>query len=791
MKKKETKLPKYIVVLTFLVLFLFNNKSYAQTTYEDSLYFTTVFQTPVYINRNFNPGIFYIHSFVQTRAGLFDSLNNLMKFGGSDYYGSYNNIQVRDMYPVDSINNTMNYYFSKNKINAYKQRDPIWSLPFSLNGKQSTTYCTYTPTTNTENPQSNKTAVLFITGSGTNNGTAMVRGEGYQNIYGFQKDSLATLGDVYIAIRPLIDFRAFVWDRVNSPAALNSEFPIPNQISSYLNGRGTPYGVNCLIESIALVKYLKSKYQRVIIAGLSYGGQYTTLNTLESAPEGALVSGGYTILVDETSQTNNYQMASFGSLFYSLNRDSVKNNIGKSTTEFLFSWGKDGDVYEESHLHATQNYFAALNNTQYYYDYGPHTFPPFQAFKNLFDSVNNRPSVRIRKTESICASGSAKILLTFCGQKPYHFDIYKDSIFFNSYLSTTDTFSVDINEAGNYKVKNLMDSNNIPGFNSDDYVFKPNSNIDVQLIRQDWICNTSQRNRFGLTGGQGPWDIYYRENGVSKSNIFYNSNLLDFFWTDGTYIIDSINNYGNCVKYINDTIVVNSNISKQEDLFNAISYNYELSKMQFTFKNYFNGFTKIVFTRDGILDSLPIQGNTLFLSNGNYQFTELKNGDDCSFPINLSYIIKKDPMDLSSIYMDNWQIKTDNPGSQYVWFYKGKAFDTTQLPSTRFVGNGIYEVEITNGAYVSRTKKGYFYKGQLVTYPNPFKNQFTLFIELPANERAILDIYDGSGRKIESMQIKNGINPISLKGTKKGGYILKVRYKGKGFNFDTMRMIKL
>ena len=411
MIKKNYKL--YIKILLFAIIFISSNKAcFAQITDTDSLYFTTVFKTPVYQDSYSASGVWYLYSPFNSRKALFDSLDNLMKFGVSDYYGANNNIKVGNLASVDSINSTMNYYYSLNPIWAYRQKDPVWELPFSLNGKKSTTYCTFTPSTNPDNSlhaaAMGKTAILFITGSGTNNGTEMVQGIGYQNFYGNQKDSLATLGDVYISIRPLIDFRAFVWDNNGDLKALNSEFPHPSQVTSYLNGRGTPYGLNSLIESIALVKYLKSKYQKVIIAGLSYGGIYTTLNAFESAPEGALVSGGYTIAIDEI-RDNDYQAASFGQLIFSLTRDSVKNNIEKSTTEFLFSWGRTGDIALETQLHYTENYFAGLNNTQYYYDYDPHTFPPFQAFKNLIDSIKNRPTVRVKETENQCSPSSAKM----------------------------------------------------------------------------------------------------------------------------------------------------------------------------------------------------------------------------------------------------------------------------------------------------------------------------------------------------------------------------------------------
>ena len=73
---------KYLITVTrYLAAFIFfsiGKIGYAQTSYNDSLYFATVFQTPVYQNYYDAPGIFYIQPFVQTRTGLFDSLDNLI-----------------------------------------------------------------------------------------------------------------------------------------------------------------------------------------------------------------------------------------------------------------------------------------------------------------------------------------------------------------------------------------------------------------------------------------------------------------------------------------------------------------------------------------------------------------------------------------------------------------------------------------------------------------------------------------------------------------------------------------
>jgi hypothetical protein len=54
-----------------------------------------------------------------------------------------------------------------------------------------------------------------------------------------------------------------------------------------------------------------------------------------------------------------------------------------------------------------------------------------------------------------------------------------------------------------------------------------------------------------------------------------------------------------------------------------------------------------------------------------------------------------------------------------------------------------------------------------------------------------LDVFDEAGKKIKSFEIVNGINIVNMEGIIKGVYILKVRYKGKGYSFDTLKMILL
>ena len=147
------------------------------------------------------------------------------------------------------------------------------------------------------------------------------------------------------------------------------------------------------------------------------------------------------------------------------------------------------------------------------------------------------------------------------------------------------------------------------GFNSDNYIFKPNSDIGITLSRQSWNCGpeVTLKKVYRFTGGQGPWDIYYRENGIAKSKIYNTSNIVEFNWGDGIYIIDSINNYGNCMKYINDTVIVNSDFSQFEDIFNIPTLNCNTDSIQLSLKTYFVNAKEIFFKNNGTVKSATIQ----------------------------------------------------------------------------------------------------------------------------------------------------------------------------------------
>jgi hypothetical protein len=642
----------------------------AQVSNADSMYFNTVFINNGYINDVNNPGNWYIHPEITSKQNLFERLNAQFLFSNNDYYGSYASMQVDTLYPEQLVNSSMNTYFTTNANYAYKQLNPIFSLPFTLHHKTSKAYCTFTPSTNTTTSDCN-TCFLMITGSGTHNGTELIRGEGYQNNMGFIKDSLKQIGDVYIAFRPLLDFRAFYRRLIPGgiPKVLNSEFPFPSQITNYLNNRGTPYGTNSLIESIALVKYLKSKYKKVIIAGLSFGGQYTLLNAFESEPEGCLISGGYTILVDETSSTNDYQTSHFGDLFYTLNRDSVKSKLLQTQTEFLFSWSTTGDVMQESQLHYTENYMNGTTNTQYFYNYPTHTFPPFIAFKNLQDSVGLKAKASLKVVSTNCNPVEAICQVKICGLKPFSFDVFKDATFFAHYTSASDSMLLSFYQEGDFQIRNVTDSLGRVGFESDVFTFKPNDHIQLHEVKRRFNCTTNRYDLAFVLTESPPFTLIYSKNGILDTLQSLISDSLFVEWEPGNYVIQALKDAGTCTKILNDPIILRDSLW-WSDVVESTVYDCDSSKVKCILTPLFEPVHQLIGTRDGLSFSVHISQKCCWLQNGNYIFSSLIDSNGCSKPVQLTISIQEDSLTANVM---NSEYDCDSNKQRIRFALKGKA----------------------------------------------------------------------------------------------------------------------
>ncbi len=687
--------------LTLLILMLAGKYSFAQMSTADSLFMGTIFSSPVYMASWWFPGNWYVHDSISSKTELFAKLNDEFKFSYTDYKGSYKKMKVdSSLVPLDSINSSMNAWYALNPTYAYQQTNPCFKVNFNLKEISSSAYTTFSPGTASANPNG-RTAFLIFPGSGDNATTEMIQGVGYHNLQCQVKDYLQQYGDVYIQIRPLQDIRGFQWNH----ARLMCEYPDPSQVVNYLASKDKLYGVNVLIESIALTKYLKQAYDRVVILGLSYAGQYCLMNSFETQPDGVLVSGGYTIDVDAIYGSNAVQLPHFGSLFYDLlQRDSAKLKIQQSNSEFLFSWGAGADPINETVGHVTENYFTGLTNTQYYYNYTSHTFPSCPAYNNLLDSINKKAKPIIKVLSATCNPSIANLNIVLKGKKPYTFDLYRNDTLFSSHTCPTDSLFLSVNTMGTYQIRNLIDSLGVEGFMSDEYDFIPNEDIAIEQVSNEFICDSNQHLcKFKLVG-MPHWAITYSQDGVMNTiqNLYADSLIQS--WSPATYVIHTIQDDGACLKVINDTIVIPSVLSFN-DVFHSAAYSCDSNKMKLDLDRAYEKCIKIKFTRNGIADSLVPANGTIFLNNGSYIFNQMQFVNGCSKLLSFNYTVNESPVNLSEI---STKFNCDSAQTEIKLKLFGKSpweifYHSNSIPHSMTFLTDTATLSVSNGNYLIHT----------------------------------------------------------------------------------------
>lgn len=259
-------------------------------------------------------------------------------------------------------NNTFNTYSF-----VYQQNNPLVNINFTLNGKTGKSYSLLYPK---DTATQAKNAYLMLTGNGNNETSYLVQGIGYHNLLCYVTNNLKSSGDVYAYMKPNEDARALFWNNLK----LNNAY-----MASYLaTSMHHPFALNYLVEIIATIKYLKTKYCKVIVYGLSEGGYAGLLASLIEKPNGAFISAGYAVGFDTSWTSYSILQERFDSLVFKFHKDTIKSIIDTGNTKYLFSWG-DSDptnlMQAEHDSNYTQNFLNDSIHCTYYYNYQNHTFP--------------------------------------------------------------------------------------------------------------------------------------------------------------------------------------------------------------------------------------------------------------------------------------------------------------------------------------------------------------------------------------------------------------------------------
>tara|TARA_Y100000588_G_C14267332_1_gene930547 strand:- start:889 stop:3156 length:2268 start_codon:yes stop_codon:yes gene_type:complete len=216
-------------------------------------------------------------------------------------------------------------------------------------------------------------ASLIIPGSGTGGGDicqsyaiAADVPDNYQ--YGIHS-TLNQEGEVYVFIKPNNDFLAW---HDGKGKKLDNHF-----IWNWHLNHGGSYSVSYLVQSLAVMKWIKSCYRKTIVAGLSQGGTATLINSLQSKPDCAIVCSGYTILNNKFERTGPNHIVGVPGCTSLYDAKFIKNKLHKSPTSWFFSWGKNeiGVSRIEAEEGLTSEALKGLSNVEISIHDRGHIFP--------------------------------------------------------------------------------------------------------------------------------------------------------------------------------------------------------------------------------------------------------------------------------------------------------------------------------------------------------------------------------------------------------------------------------
>lgn len=167
-------------------------------------------------------------------------------------------------------------------------------------------------------------------------------------------DILQRFGDVFILIKLNEGCLAIH----NGSFKINYNTLVPTMVNL-----SSSYSYYYILSSIALTKYIKTKYNSVGVVGLSQGGMATVINSIVTKPNLAVVASGYSNFFD-TIQVSSITQIIYPGISRKLHPDSLIKRFNQTKTKFLFTYGyNDDDIYQiEAIKRQTEQKFSILEN---------------------------------------------------------------------------------------------------------------------------------------------------------------------------------------------------------------------------------------------------------------------------------------------------------------------------------------------------------------------------------------------------------------------------------------------
>jgi hypothetical protein len=361
------------IFLGLVILFYSHSELKAQFSVSDSAFLNSLFVENLYINNNLYSNSWFNNDSLSSLNDLYVQIEQQYPFYDSMLLGAYSGIQFNGGVQYNTpVNNRIQQYNTQNNSNLFGTYNPFIELPFELGGIQGKASALL----DTGIVNNNENAFIIFTGTGDNQLTRVaVNANDYHNLNCEVRYHLKQKGDVYIPGQANEDNRAIHFNKMK----LGRYYPVmPTFLHDYLNNKEQSMGINHLIETIAWVKYLKTKYQRVYILGLSSGGTEALWVSLLTQPKGTMVSSGYSVLFDTDSLFQTVNGYFYGNCMNYFLKDTVKKYINNGSTYYYFtqSFGDLPIFQQDSIGNFTPAFFAGNNKFNFVSNYYDHAFPP-------------------------------------------------------------------------------------------------------------------------------------------------------------------------------------------------------------------------------------------------------------------------------------------------------------------------------------------------------------------------------------------------------------------------------
>lgn len=373
------------ILLGLIVCLSCHSSIKAQFSVADSTLLNSIFVENLYISQPLYSNSWFHFPAPDSISQVYQQIDASYPFYDSMLLGAYAGIQFAGAPEYDSsVNARITSYNTQNNDTLFGSLNPFVKLPFQLGGIQGLASALFDSSSSSVNTGD---AFVILTGSGDNQLTRMsVSANDYHNVNCEIRYHLKPKGDVFIVGEANEDNRALHFNKKK----LGRYYPsMPTFLQTYLNNSHHSMGVNRLIETIAWVKYLKTKYNRVYVLGLSSGGTEALWVSLLSKPKGTLVASGYSVLFDTDSLFQTVNGYFYGNYMNYFVKDTVKKYINAGSTYYYFTHAL-GDIpifQQDSAGNFTRSFYTGNNKTHFVSNYYNHSFPPCGLIDTFLNNV--------------------------------------------------------------------------------------------------------------------------------------------------------------------------------------------------------------------------------------------------------------------------------------------------------------------------------------------------------------------------------------------------------------------